>query len=299
MQFVDKSYNRDSFNEYTRDYLHKSQVAGGTGFIPKLADKTAYENFSNPVWKYQKISPQNPYDGWLSILMNDSDNRCCYCMCRLSETKDISVEHLIPESIPKADEADEFAFYAKHAPYLRDNVITGRSFDNLAEQGVLDIDQDPHMPHLIAHGNLFLACNNKIGCSCNNHRHNSRILPLMLMPDVNTWTEYDSDGNFMLSHPSVDDSRTTLGYLNLNDPTLIRIRRLWYLFSRKGICPSANRTYTTDEIDSMLRSALDIQDETSVIPDEFIQFITEDHYWTRLLKYDWFYTYYLDKYPVI
>lgn len=296
MIFVDKSNTRAAFDSYTRDYLHTSFNGENNCFIPSLGSDVSFEKFSDKKWKYRNISPAVPYNGWLHILCDEANSLCCYCMRRLTPSE-ISVEHLIPENFTNLDEDLELQFYYSHSPYLQKYVMEGGKYEELVCDGKISIDSEERMPHLIAHSNLYIACNKTIGCSCNNGRGNRRILPIMAMEDVESWTYYTPEGMFQIKYPYPEVAVTVTNNLDINSTTLIKIRRLWYLFSRKNIYPTQGKNYSTEEKDTILRKTFDIDSDETLIPEDFIEFIVKEDYWTLLLSYDWYYEYYLKFYP--
>ena len=303
MRYIDKSIQRDSFNEYTRQYLHDCWNDTDACFIPKLGSLDSYRGFSHKKYKLNPLRNNSPFNGWLDILMQEHERLCCYCMRRLAPSE-VSVEHLVPESFSGLNEADEIAFYERYVSEIRRHVMLGGEMDRLAEEeGTVDIDALTRMPHLVAHSNLFPACDNKIGCSCNNHRGNRRILPMMLMEDVDTWVAYNDDGSVSILHADIESTQNTLKYLDLDSGTLKSIRHLWYLFSRIKVCPADDHKYYMPEVDGLLRQALDVE-PTALLPSEYNIFLNfdkktrESYYWNLFLKYDWFYGYYSTKYPL-
>ena len=301
MKYIDKSIHQSEFDEYTKQYLRD---AGQTGeFIPPLSSEQSYLNFSRKEYKNTSIPAESAYHGWLDVLMREQEGRCCYCMRELP-ADEVSVEHLVPENFTGLDETkdinevekDEYKFYCEKAPRIDVHVQTGSMFDAEARANLIDVATLEKMPHLIAHSNLFPACNCKKGCSCNNHRGNNRILPLMLMEDVDDWLVYDENGELVLHYSEIDISKDTLKYLDINTDTLKEIRHLWYEFSRKRVTPEMAKLAKDSPIDRdrYLKDALGVQ----LLPSEYVHYLTDSFYWNRFLQYSWFYDYYLNKYPL-
>lgn len=290
MKEIDKTIYRDAFNQYTRAFIKAAW--NGSEFYPPLELKVCYESFSNKKWKLTSL-PGSAYSGWLDILMHEQDSRCCYCMRRLSNSE-VSVEHLIPESFTNLDKDDEFAFYYEMVPGLSELVVDSGQIGRSLAANPSDIDTVSGMPHLIAHSNLFAACNCHYGCSCNNHRGNNRILPMMLMSGVDSWVKYEINGKISILHDDIQLVSDTLKHLDLNSKTLVIIRHLWYLFTKQNIQPNVNKRYTFPEKDNLIRTALGL-DVTEVIPEQYRCFLktdVTDYYWNLLLAYDWFGRYY-------
>lgn len=292
MEHIDKSKYRKEFDAYTLCYLHDAKMQDGC-FYPKLESKESFGAFSANKYKNTSVPVGTQFDGWLSLLLHEQNGRCCYCMRKL-KPNEISVEHLVPESFNGLDENEEYRFYAGLTEEIRDYVVTGSVFDQMAMESIINLEQLKRMPHLIAHSNLFPACSvNSLGCSCNNHRGNHRILPMMLMGETEKWLDYSTDGELRIFFPDVDISRSTLRYLDINCKTLREIRHLWFLFSRKQLHPE-NENLSIREKDSLLRTVLDLDAEI-VIPLDYQKYLLKPTYWNLLLQYDWFFFYYLHK----
>jgi hypothetical protein len=288
MRYIDKEIYQKDFDTYTIRYLQNAQANDGT-FIPPLESKSTFENFSQSKYKLQPCHGST-HEGWLSILLEEQENRCCYCMRRL-DNNSISVEHLVPESFEGLDEDDEYNFYATHASAIREYVITCRNFVKASKNLNIKNNEFKFMPHLIAHSNLFPACqSNKPGCSCNNHRGNHRILPLMLMPNVNSLVEYNTAGECILFHCDIEASFSTLKHLDINTNALKKIRHLWYLFSHINLCPTSSSNNEFKDRDRLLRLAFGIS-PNEILPLEYQNFLS-DTYWQLFLQYDWFFGYY-------
>ena len=302
MKYIDKHRNKRTFNAISCTYLKESYQEGI--FYPHLHSTETYNNFSHK--KYKHGDPgSTPNRGWLSILKEDQDSLCCYCMRRINDEKDVSVEHLIPERMTDMNADEEFKFYFLHSPYLAENVMSTEEYEKRIENEEIRIESCSRFPHLVAHGNLFWACNcDEYGCSCNNKRGNKRILPMMLMENVEDFTEYGDDGKFKISHEDVEASKASLENLNLNTSTLKTIRKTWYLLSRKKFNLDPSQDYSFEEKDRIIRAILN-KDETDIIDQEMTVFLTldtpdgeqKDYYWNLLLQYNWFYGYYLRKFP--
>lgn len=299
MRYIDKNIHKQDFDIYTKEYLKSAQNYMEGSFIPQLGDKASYGGFSKKDYKYTSMSGKSNFKGWSDILLQEQNGMCCYCMRKL-EISEVSVEHLVPESFEGLDETEEYNFYASLVPQIRQNVITGSRFDKISNRIKIDVDKLSRMPHLIAHSNLFSACcSNGIGCSCNNNRGNRRVLPMMIMNNTNEWLKYDKNGEFKLIYPDTEIAKNTISYLDINSNELKEIRQLWFLFSRKNIFLEHDSDIKFKDRDKYIREALDF-DSTTVLPIEYHKYLKNDSdfYWKRFLKFNWFYQYYLDNYPI-
>ena len=202
------------------------------------------------------------------------------------------------------DEQEEYDYYAGVSADIHNNVELGSVFDANAQANAGRIDDIARFPHLIAHSNLFPACKNDIpGCSCNNFRGNKRVLPLMLMDDVETFVDYTEEGKMELLFEDIDMVQKTLEALDINTNELKLIRKLWYKFSRMQIRLDENTELTSERVNGWLRDVLHLG-ETDVIPLEYQDFAQEEadgslRKFKLFLQYYWFYDYYLNKYPIV
>ena len=94
----------------------------------------------------------------------------------------------------------------------------------------------------------------------------------------------------------------TLTHLDINMGILKTIRKLWYKFSQKQIVIPRNFAVDFGEMDTLMRLALDLS-PTDIIPLEYQDLTREEKdgslkNFSLFLKYNWFYTYYSNKYPL-
>ena len=82
-------------------------------------------------------------------------------------------------------------------------------------------------------------------------------------------------------------------HLKLNTDTLVKIRHLWYLFSRKQIQPLSKGSIEEEIMKKMIEQAFD-----GNIEDDYVQFYENSYYRELVPQYRWFYTYYTEKYPL-
>lgn len=300
MKRIDKSQYREEFNVYSRDYLRDHLNRQGK-FVPKLAEKKTYtDKFSANRYKKTAHPENSRFQGWRDILLAETMGRCCYCMRHLD--KDVmSFEHIVPEICEEAD----YDYYAEKTIDIREYVMLGIKFDQDAQNGLIDIDNLTKFPHLIAHSNLFPACQDTgNGCSCNNHRKNYKIIPLMLMSDIEDKVNYTEEGEMELLYDEDEDHMVsnTLTHLDINMGILKTIRKLWYKFSRKQIFVRWNHAIDYGEMDALMRRALDLS-VADIIPLEYQDLIRQEDdgslkNFSLFLQYNWFYNYYIHKYPL-
>lgn len=301
MKYIDKSGRRDEFNEYTVKFLQDCRTPEGR-FYPCPSNTECYESFSNRKYKRGVVFPDPAKTGWLQILLDEQDRYCCYCMRRLEEDE-VSVEHVVPESLEGFDEREEFGFYAAHADCIDNHVALGSEVAQQAFPTNESVAALTKFPHLIAHSNLTAACmwkktsGEEIGCCCNNSRQNNRILPFMLMPDVEQHVIYSTDGTLQVLYPNTDNIVVdTIKRLNINNDTLKEIRHIWYLIS----LTQYNYHYIAnlDEVErSALFKTLFLKNSFAEVEERYRKYAHGINsqtpvYWNLLMKYDWYLDYY-------
>ena len=293
MRYIDKSVRQHDFDKYSRAYLKEARQSDGT-FVPPINNDSSYKDgFSN-----RKYRAPLTGDGWQQILLEEQDGLCCYCMKRL-KADEVSVEHLVPENFDNNQNPQaEYAYYARFAPRIASYVELAEDFSKRRFMSDADIDAVRRMPHLIAHSNLFAACQHKknskeVGCSCNSHRGNIPIMPLMLMNNVGSLVKYEENGDVSLLLQDVRESERILSALDINCDNLRQIRRLWYLAKHQQV-PVLDITSMNDgQRVEFILGLFGVEEifDLDVDYQKYCRFGNEgeDAYWKLFLQYDWFY----------
>lgn len=285
MRFIDKSQFIGREDDIDRRFINDCRADNGE-FMPPLNVKVSYDAFKKPDYK------RGP-DGWEQLLIEEQAGYCCYCMRRIAEGQ-TSIEHLIPESFTDLDETEEYDYYTTLAPSLRDRVELAGRFAG-AKIPMEQVATMTRFSHLTALGNLFAACNGTgdftdKGCSCNNCRGNDRILPLMLMEDVNV--AYTGNGEMYIAGQESDIVSRTIKALNINKPTLKYVRMIWRRAVAVGLSvDDMNRAAGLKERMELMKRLFDTDNFETIDP-ELHKFATHDAYWRLFLSYDWFHGYY-------
>ena len=328
MKYVDKYSRHEEAHDFNVRYL-------------KNRFGKSFPNGREPYKKFKrKYGGDNEHPGWKHLLLEEQDGRCCYCMRRLSEEKEaVNYEHVIPCSLEGKRGQEEYAYYAEQAPALRDFVEMADVFAEREFASVDDLDRLEKMPHTIALANLLAACNGKrelrsddaaaegkrqideYGCYFNNYRSNDRILPVMLMEDVEA--VYTPNGNLTFPEFMTDNEESSVydepydellkkivdRTDGLNHKTLQEVRSIWYHISRTAYRPEdiqsiyklPDKMKRSRELIKIFKEAYrgkgkDLEEEP---PDEVLKYAlipqkdrTKDFYLSTLLAYDWFYDYY-------
>ena len=89
MEFIDKTKQKSHGEKIVSDFLNE---------FHGIYRKNLYSEFKNP--RKQEL---------VKLLLEEQNNRCCYCMKSLDVQKDyISLEHLIPQSTNEKMEFDKY-----------------------------------------------------------------------------------------------------------------------------------------------------------------------------------------------
>ena len=290
MKFIDKSVRRNDFNQFSIRYL-KNHLIGGR-IVPSVADKKTFDNSHFSKANYKHGTSTKP-KGWLNILLEEQNGLCCYCMRRFSGG-DVSVEHIIPESFTGLNATNEYNFYSNISNDIKNYVELGSTVVTRTFANASDLDLLTKFPHLIAHSNLTAACivspkGTEIGCCCNNRRGNTRILPLMLMPSVDSIVKYETDGTMSILYSDDAISVQTLVALNINNETLKEVRHLWYLAKTSKIKPQGS-----ENLPNRMRLLCGYFHKAffAELDAKYQKYADTDMYWNLFLQYDWFWSYY-------
>ncbi|MCM1518747.1 MAG: hypothetical protein NC117_08915 [Pseudoflavonifractor sp.] len=293
MRFIDKSPFVAREDDIDRRFINDCR-ADDDSLLPPLDSKMSFDAFKKPEYK-------RGADGWEQLLIDEQSGLCCYCMRRISEGQ-TSIEHLIPESFSGLIETDEYDFYTALAPGLRDRVELSSRFAG-AKITAEETSSMTRFPHLTALGNLFAACNGTgdftdKGCSCNNCRGNTRILPLMLME--NTQAAYSPTGEAYIVREDTDGlAEQTIKALNINKPTLKYVRMVWYhaVLTQVTVEEMMAANGLKERMELMKR--LFDTDNFETLDPEIQKFADNDTYHRLLLSYDWFHGYYTSRMPQV
>jgi hypothetical protein len=256
MEFIDKTKHRIKGETIVSDFLKefKGNYQGNL-----------YSQFKNP----QKQQ-------FIDLLLQEQNNRCCYCMKKLDVQKDsIQIEHLIPQSVTDRTKFDE---------YLNPDTVLNK--DNVClESEFLANQVTPPFPHTLACQNLVASCSGKHFPSekashCNSFRGNKDIKPIVLYATITKDVEYKPNG-FVIWEKETEDI-PTVEKLGLNDDLLRMIRRIWYYAISQHINILNFSQSDKNKIIYQLIADIDQEEEKILLNFE------KDVYWNLLKKYDYF-----------
>ena len=292
MRYIDKFKQQKQAHSINVRFLQDCYAYDLTNPIPSPDNPlSSFEDFKKPEYR-------DNFGGWKALLYKEQDDRCCYCMRKLST---VNYEHVIPRSITSRDIQD-VQYYMQYAPALQNFVEIADIFTSKKFNSTHDISNEIKMPHITALANLLVACNGKLnspltsGCCCNHNRGDKRMLPIMLMPNCDQVVKYDANG--ILSINLEDDTLSEIKS-ELDDETLQEIRAVWYKLSSTNRTLSDIYNYSLKERIEWFKEAYDT-DDFSVLDESIKRYVgilsnknnAPDFYWMILLDYDWFYTYY-------
>lgn len=218
------------------------------------------------------------------ILMSEQNDRCCYCMRKLSSCNTITVEHVMPNHAIDKAELDLYR--------TRKTELDGLPHpDDFKSQAV--ITYPPH-PHSIAYQNLVLSCdgdffneNSRPQC-CNLKRKHTFLLPFIFYPNVNQTFVYMSDGTaeWREDPEPMESPKNAVRILGLNKSLLKMIRRIWFFCNDNNLNPRIDERDTIiNTMIGYMNPSITIQQETDLLLNFKL-----DKYWKLLLEYDSFAT---------
>lgn len=252
MRFIDKSGNAIEGNKLVDELLREAWDQTESHYVG--AD-------------YNGLNARKYREKLLRLLLQEQENRCCYCM-RLITIDDSTIEHLIPQKVIKSS----FASYLV-TEELRDHVMHKDDF--IRNQRLIS---PVKYPHDIAYNNLIASCKSRE--HCNNFRGSKDIEPFVYDKEIGEIAVYDAGGLI-----DCDQYKTSFDNLGLNSHNLRLIRKTW-----RRVSPLAGNyeNLTQNKIEELLYELTDDPDYIQMIE----SFTQGPH--TELQEYTWFCSYYRD-----
>ena len=256
--------------------------------LPNPFSKKLDELLANSWIQVENKHPPNLYDTVMNtkeyksnfrvLLLDEQENRCCYCMRDMSETE-VNLEHIIPNKANK----DKYAEYANE-PIDQSGFVHKDDFKPSRSEATY-----PAYPHDIAYQNLIAACETFPHCNCtSNNSRGSKFMP--------TFTYYkgitkallvSSSGELRFTSVSnFDEKYLGIKYLNLNTDMLKLFRATW-----RFACSS----YTIEDLKSAdERKRMDfLMEAYPLVKSEKDTFeLDNEGIWHEFLRYSWFYDYF-------
>ncbi len=243
--------------------------------LPGISERTIYDDFTANDGKHKLID---------NVLLPEQEYRCCYCMMKMGNCREASIEHVIPQSIRnKGDFLQYFNTRAKN--YLNyENVCLTSDF--IKGRFVF-----PPYPHVMSYYNFSIACTD-----CNNHRGSQYIEPLFFYPDIKNEIQYNEKTGEMnwSADPVLNNGSSvdlpTIEKVELNTPLLKAIRCVWFYAKSHKIDLGKLK-----QVDERYEILYQVAGEAIVADchfnDETLKAylnLQTDKYWNKLLKYDYF-----------
>ncbi|MGM9820378.1 MAG: hypothetical protein ACI3Z9_06205 [Candidatus Onthomorpha sp.] len=269
MRYIDKK-NEEAANLEIDNYL---KTAKEKLWFKNYKQGRLYKGFRRTTQKKDLIN---------NVLLPEQQSCCCYCMRKL-DVSSATIEHIIPQSIPKGNQMQAY-FHLEFKGLNAKNICHTEDYVKGKSEG-------GQYPHEVAYHNFAIACK-----KCNNTRGNYDIVPMFLFPDIEQNVTYDTNTGEItwVDDPAIKEDtptqRPTVEKIGLNSPSLKAIRAVWFYSSKHELSISVN-TNRNDRSEIIylafgeaLRSSTDftVQDLQS-----FLDLLT-DECWTQLCQYDYF-----------
>lgn len=244
-------------------------------------------------------------DGKMECLLHhEQGGFCCYCMRHLAVGGHTSIEHVMPHHCKIKNGKVDYKtinYYKRFNKNCRK--VTYIHLNGSTRQwhvGLL-------YPHFCAYENLVLSCDgslftdedrarniypSKLHLCCNEHRGNTKIVPLFFIPNVNDLFVYKDNGSIGISKkvksPQCQiELSNTIDALALEHEHLKNIRKVWCYIAK-------NHQYSVDEVQSAIHDdALRINILADCgVPVNIGKRVNHPIYWSLLCDYYWFYRYF-------
>lgn len=273
MRYIDKSTGSAEGNSITDEYLENEckmtdPIDGSVRYL-----NIAYsDSFTNKGYKGKL----------LELAMFSQKKYCCYCLRKIGNSKQATLEHIIPQDASATAEYDKYHKLSGKEIVLTKDYTAGQNQDR------------PPYPHTVAWNNLVASCkgqfpldNSVSSHCCNNARQSNYAPPVYYLDDIESRISIMHDGSI---HANIgnfhDDIRTTIIAAKLNCSALKEIRRLWYLLRniqyREIVRCIHDRNQRMKTLVSVFND-IDINDFHSIFKYQ------RDDYWNVFMKYHLFY----------
>lgn len=254
MEYIDKNKSREKAHKLIKE------------FLKECFDKQ--EDCSADLYSVLKGNFKNDLK---NILLEDSNNHCCYCM---RDLKGPTLEHVIPQ---KVKSQEDFSKYFEMDSRLdSENIMLEAEF-------IINPKETPPFPHTVAYENLIPSCTGKFAASrnskwCNNYRGDRFIRPLIFRENIHNEIKYKINGSIVWSEDRADVF-PTVNILGLNCLELKAIRRIWYYLSTHNLsCDESNKDRVINDIITI----------TEPQEREMLLNFKNKEYWNLLSQYTYF-----------
>lgn len=261
MKHIDKN---DSANKSRGDKVVEDFIANQKS----LGKDCSYYLFGKTIYKNQLRS----------ILIDEQDEYCCYCMRTIKNDETTTIEHVIP----KGCSLDQLNTYKNLYGDCFTEVIHLNNFSHSCNT--------PPYPHSIAYQNLIASCkgilneNKQTSYCCNNKRGNDNIKPIMFDEKLENISYLKYSGEMYSSDMEIKNTISTLG---LNNETLKEIRRIWAKATEKGI--NIDDRLSGRELAHLIFGTYSI---SLIGEDKLRKYFKNEYYRKLFLEYKWFGVYF-------
>lgn len=285
MKYIDKAKSENRGNELSDIYLETCCKT-----VDPLTHTVSYLNvdYAGTFTPYRKKLK--------GVLMENQQRFCCYCMRKLNSKERVTLEHIIPQTAPRA----EVPYYQSVKELSAKKVVLTSDFVGSNNQ------KYPPYPHTVAYNNLVASCDGTFpdrqapcsSCCCNEKRGSKRAFPIYYLPNVESdILEYLPNGWIMAKMGTnwYQQANDTIVSTKLNCRALTDIRKLWYLLrgvDYQGICDCRKEDKRQHLLAEILFDGKINVKEGFALYEKFVK--TE--YWRTFMLYYWFYNYYKTHY---
>lgn len=274
MRYIDKTAGYTEGNRITDEYLENECKTSDpvTGCVRYINIDYA-GSFTNRGYKNRL----------LKLGMDMQQKYCCYCLRKIENSKQATLEHIIPQKLTTTNGYDTYSELSAHEIVLTDDF---RSAPN---------QNRPPYPHTVAWNNLVVSCNghfpldnNVTSHCCNNARSSDFAPPVYYLPDIEARIIYMQDGTMLAQIGELyDNVQDTIRAAKLNHQSLKEIRRLWYLLRNLPYKEIVKCLHDRNLRMKTLISVFNMDNKKDV---DFIFKYHRNEYWEVFMKYHLFYT---------
>lgn len=305
MQYINKDANSLAGNQITMDYLNAIKIPEPGGFRYPVDYEDSFRNLVD------HTTGKSYFTRMAEELIHNQKHYCCYCMRRIESVGDITLEHIMPQSLNnlyrngEIDKLQEKKYYYRKSRFLVSNKIKLSAIFSKTINPIF-----PPFPHTVAYNNLVASCfgkfpfikvehNKEIASgenvhSCNNVRGVKNAFPIYYLPDILNQVIYLKDGGMIASSKSSFQSEIedVINSANLTCQSMKDIRQMWYLFKNKVTLYQVKNCPTNiKERKKLLEKVLINGRLSQKRYEDLLQKFLNPDYWKTLMLYDWFYNY--------
>jgi hypothetical protein len=278
MRYIDKNTGKAEGNGITDEYLENECRT-----TDPLSDCVRYMNID-----YSGSFTNKGYRGrMLELAMFTQKKYCCYCLRKIGNSKQATLEHIIPQN------ASSTSRYDQYGELSEGEIVLTKDYSLAHNQ------ERPPYPHTIAWDNLVVSCkgqfpldNSVSSHCCNNARGSLYAPPVYYLQDIESRITIMNDGSI---HAKVgdcqDEIKSTIVAAKLNCTALKEIRRLWYELRNIPYREIVRCLYDRNQRMKILVYAFkDVDDFHSIFKYQ------KDDYWKVFMKYHLFYRIFKETY---